>query len=187
MCQSPGWLIKDREQGQWTGQTVSSKLHGGKTWLSRTCSYQQLRMAAPFSWAETQLRGSIELEGKAFPTRPGPLVLTSTALAGPSSNLLAGSLQSQRSQRLQILALQGSGRHQVGRVRACFGGIPLLWYLGVPLLIHICSENKGETHQSSNEWRILCGKWGREKMGLPRAGGGCLDTTAFKPFFLPCP
>ena len=184
-CRPPSWLIKGHEQGQWTGQTQSllsrrSKLHCAKTQLCTTSFITHHRMASPFSGTQRQLWGHTSLVGVAIPPRARPSDLTSTALARPSSSFLVGSLQSSRTQRPEILTLQGFGRHQVGRVSGLFGEITLLRFLSVTLLLSVCSKHR-EEQITLQEVKEFYERGEVKRVGSPWAGEAFLESVEFKP------
>lgn len=134
----------------------------------------------PYYMGNLQLRNDLSLHlvtktptgqhlitGVAVHTRARPLGLTSVALTGSSNSYLAGSLSSERTQRLEIGTLQGLGRHQVGWVSGSFGEVTLLWYLSVTLLISACSKHKGKEIKAQKSEGITCVRQGQERAGSP--------------------
>ena len=128
--------------------------------IKKECSFH--RTASPFSGTQRQLWGRTSLVGVAIPPRARPSDLTSTALARPSGSFLVGSLQSSRTQRPEILTLQGFGRHQVGRVSGLFDEVTLLRFLSVTLLLSVCSKHREEQITLQESEGILWARWGQE-------------------------
>ena len=165
-CWPPSWLIKGHEQGQWIGQTQSLLSRRSKLHCKNSAEHPQLYYTRQNGFSllmdtKAPTRQHWTCSCSYFP-RARPSDLTSTALTRPSSSFLVGSLQSLRTQRPEILTLQGFGRHQAGRVSGLFGEVTLLRFLSVTLLLSVCSKHRKEQITLQKSEGILWARWGQE-------------------------